>query len=619
VLTLDGGVQIALGPALSKAGEGTIHEVVDRPEWVAKVFHSGLNDLAAKLDKVAAMIGSPPPGAIQHDAFVVLAWPMHLLESDRGAIGYVMPRIDTATAVEIHTLSNPSNRANPLPTAPQWPKNAAWHHLVNVAANLCFAVETVHSVDAVIGDFQERNILVSDTTRVTLVDCDSMQFTDPSGRQFLCGVGRPEFTAPELADVDLRSHPRSTPSDLFALAVHIHQLLMGGNHPFMRGVWTGKGEQPEALALAKAGHWAGGLSSQLHTHPLAPPIIFLPNEIQLLFTRAFSIGARNPAERPTAAEWRSALLGIGITKCPRQVHDIPAECAVCPWCDIDEERADRKRQRSSPSPPPAASAQVAWTASSTRSPSPAAAQAAAPKPSPPQAWQKLASSAPPKATSFDGVSAREVAQLASPGARAPLAALAVILAVVAIVVLVFYIKDGRLPFPRNTLASSSPSSPAAARGVPDVKGQASADAIGALQSRGFKTRTQQKPDSTVPPDHVIDTEPAGNVTALAGDEITLNVSTGPEQGDHPSLPDGAEICPREGGPAFRHSAVGPHTSCDFADSVRGTANTTALLEQGKPDTIDVLNTSWTTTISVTCAVEMVMTCRGGTNLVVYLY
>ncbi len=46
--------------------------------------------------------------------------------------------------------------------------------------------------------------------------------------------------------------------------------------------------------------------------------------------------------------------------------------------------------------------------------------------------------------------------------------------------------------------------------VPDVSGQASADAIAALQNDGFKTRTQQKPDSTVPPDHVIDTEPGAN-------------------------------------------------------------------------------------------------------------
>ncbi|MGE0214893.1 Stk1 family PASTA domain-containing Ser/Thr kinase [Mycolicibacterium sp.] len=71
--------------------------------------------------------------------------------------------------------------------------------------------------------------------------------------------------------------------------------------------------------------------------------------------------------------------------------------------------------------------------------------------------------------------------------------------------------------------------------VPDVRGQASADAIAALQNRGFSIRTQQKPDSTVPPDHVINTEPDANTAVAAGDEITLNVSTGPEQREVPDV------------------------------------------------------------------------------------
>ena len=71
--------------------------------------------------------------------------------------------------------------------------------------------------------------------------------------------------------------------------------------------------------------------------------------------------------------------------------------------------------------------------------------------------------------------------------------------------------------------------------VPDVKGQVSADAIATLQNRGFKTRTQQKPDSTVPPDHVIGTDPRRHSSVGAGDEITVNVSTGPEQREVPDV------------------------------------------------------------------------------------
>ena len=71
--------------------------------------------------------------------------------------------------------------------------------------------------------------------------------------------------------------------------------------------------------------------------------------------------------------------------------------------------------------------------------------------------------------------------------------------------------------------------------VPDVRGQVSADAIASLQNKGFKIRTQQKPDNTVPPDHVIKTDPAGNLSVNAGDEILISVSTGPEQREVPDV------------------------------------------------------------------------------------
>ncbi len=343
-LRLADGARVELGALLAKAGEGSVYEVVGRPDSVIKIFHPALGDLAAKVDKVAAMAATPPPGAVQSDGFAVLTWPQQLVLKDDRPVGYLMARADTATAVEIHSLSNPSNRANPLPGSPQWTTDADWAHLVNAAANLCLAVQVVHRVDAVIGDFQERNILVSDTTRVTLVDCDSMQFTDKNGRQFLCGVARPEFTAPEVAVLNLRTQAREQPSDYFALAVHIHLLLMAGNHPFMRGMWNGLGEQPSALELAKSGDWAGGLNSRLQPHPLAPPPTFLPATIQALFSRAFGDGVTDPNLRPSAEQWREALLAIIFTRCTGgSAHQIPKGCAQCPWCDIDNERQKRRR------------------------------------------------------------------------------------------------------------------------------------------------------------------------------------------------------------------------------------------------------------------------------------
>ena len=382
---LSTGADITLGTVLAAAGEGSIHEVVGRTEWVAKIFHADLPRLDEKLEKVLAMTATRPDGAQQRDGFTVLTWPLYVInDCDRRPVGYVMSRVDTTNAVEIHVLSNPSNRANPLPSAPQWPRNAAWRHLVSVAANLCVAVDAVHRVGAVIGDFQERNVLVSDTTRVTLVDCDSMQFTSAAGREFLCSVGRPEFSAPELAQLDLGSQTRTNSSDLFSLAVHVHLLLMGGNHPFLRGVWTGPGEQPNALTLASQGDWAGGPGSKLHTHPLAPPVSFLPNEIQTLFVRAFTDGARDPDARPTAEEWRKALMQIKIVSCRRRPeHQIPAGTNhVCPWCEIESVREARIAAtgnvgRTQTAKPPRTEVQQ----SSSQSPRPASTDAAPSSPS----------------------------------------------------------------------------------------------------------------------------------------------------------------------------------------------------------------------------------------------
>ncbi|SBS76211.1 Serine/threonine-protein kinase PknB [uncultured Mycobacterium sp.] len=69
--------------------------------------------------------------------------------------------------------------------------------------------------------------------------------------------------------------------------------------------------------------------------------------------------------------------------------------------------------------------------------------------------------------------------------------------------------------------------------IPDVRGQSQQDAVVALQNKGFKIRTNTKPDNTVPPEKVIDTDPPANSMASAGDDVAINVSTGPEQREVP--------------------------------------------------------------------------------------
>ncbi|GAY13988.1 Stk1 family PASTA domain-containing Ser/Thr kinase [Mycobacterium sp. shizuoka-1] len=69
--------------------------------------------------------------------------------------------------------------------------------------------------------------------------------------------------------------------------------------------------------------------------------------------------------------------------------------------------------------------------------------------------------------------------------------------------------------------------------IPDVRGQSQQDAIATLQNKGFKIRTQPTSDNTVPPEKVVGTDPPANSMASAGDDITINVSSGPPQREVP--------------------------------------------------------------------------------------
>ncbi|MCV7278857.1 Stk1 family PASTA domain-containing Ser/Thr kinase [Mycolicibacterium flavescens] len=119
--------------------------------------------------------------------------------------------------------------------------------------------------------------------------------------------------------------------------------------------------------------------------------------------------------------------------------------------------------------------------------------------------------------------------------------------------------------------------------VPDVSGQASADAIAELQNRGFKTREQRQTDSTVPPGTVINTDPRADSSVDAGEEITLNISVGPEQREVPDVKnltytEAAQRLREAGFDKFRQSAS-PSTP-ELKDKVLGTnppANQTAAV------------------------------------------
>ncbi|MEU8006217.1 hypothetical protein AB0B66_34090 [Catellatospora sp. NPDC049111] len=326
------GRPLATGRRLGAGGQAEVLEIRgSHTEVVKRYFPASLNRDPRLPRRLAAMVAHPPRWR-DANGHPVLAWPTDLALERGHVVGFVMPRIDTARTVELHAVTNMSTRQEP--SMPAWLADFGWRYHVQAALNLAHAVDAVHSLGTVVGDFNERNVRVSQTALVTLLDCDSMQVTDPStGDVFLCGVGRPEWNPPELAGADWSTTVRAPSSDLFALAIHIYQLLLRGEHPF-RGVWTAAGDKPSVPALAARGIWVGA-GGQLTARPGRVGLSVLPDHIDALLRQTFGNGATDPARRATARDWITALRRLAgeLADCPVDpAHQYPAGLSACPWC-----------------------------------------------------------------------------------------------------------------------------------------------------------------------------------------------------------------------------------------------------------------------------------------------
>ncbi len=322
---------------MAVGGQGEVFQVQSPRGVVLKKYKATALSADPTLERrLTAMVSTRPSGWRDHKRRILLAWPMDIVYDTGRFAGFVMPRIDTADTVELHRVANPSDRQTAT-GATDWLRGCTWRYLVLTAANLARATASLHSVGTVIGDFNERNVRVSRNAHVSLLDCDSMQIVDAhTNERFLCRVGRPEFTPPELLGADWKTTIRYPSGDLYALSIHIHQLLLEGEHPF-RGVWTGADDKPSMPALASNGIWSHG-PGPLSPRPRTVDLGILPKEIIELFRRAFEDGARQPSLRPQAREWYSQLRAVadGLQNCrknPRHVYR--GSLQNCPWCSHD--------------------------------------------------------------------------------------------------------------------------------------------------------------------------------------------------------------------------------------------------------------------------------------------
>lgn len=315
-----------LNELLGKGGEGSVFGVDGKPALAAKIFHQ--SPLTPEtMAKLQAMVTRRTQGL---DG--IAAWPRSIVYSPltNEACGIVAPRVRDAR--HLHELYGTSARRRFFP-------QARWFHLVLAARNVAAAFDKLHESNIVVGDVNQGNLLVDETMRVRFIDCDSFQIRN-GDQTFVCPVGTPHFTPPELQGIKLRDVERTVDHDRFGLAILLFHLLFVGRHPFA-GRFFGDGDQTieRAIAERRFAFSKDKAATLMEPPPASLRLDDLPAPIGQLFERAF----RQPdgvINRPAAREWIEQLDSLlahrqSCSFDPAHLYD--SRQAHCPWCRIEDE------------------------------------------------------------------------------------------------------------------------------------------------------------------------------------------------------------------------------------------------------------------------------------------
>lgn len=316
-----GSHELHIDKRIGKGGEGEVFTISNMPGFAVKTYLPGI--VAEREQKIRMMVC-----ARLADNASMVAFPHHVAVDERGTFaGFVMRLVEKHK--EIHELQTPSSRQKHFP-------KADYAFIVRVAMNIARVFAQVHATGCVVGDVNQRGILVSPTATVALIDADSFQVSDGAQR-YLCVVGVPEYTPPELQGKSLKTIVRTIDHDAFGLAVCLFQLLCMDRHPFS-GRFTGHGDMPLEKAIAE---YRFAYSSR-NTGMVPPPGTvrlddFTP-KIAQLFESAFS--PYHAGNRPSAPTWVEALgeLESALRVCSRnKLHRYARNARECPWCRMEGE------------------------------------------------------------------------------------------------------------------------------------------------------------------------------------------------------------------------------------------------------------------------------------------
>ena len=302
------GRDVQLGSQINQGGEGKIYRIVGDQSHVAKIWREPSYERAIKLK---ATIENPPV-AVSASQNIRYCWPQHALYDGRKIAGYIMPAVDTNEFRQSQEFFNETLRKD---TEKKLGVTITEKTLLTTARDLCAAVAEIHAAGHVIGDVNEKNVLINSDGNVRIVDIDAIQIYDPqTNATHRCTVGRDEYTPPRLQGQSLDLVDRTTDDDCFGLAVMIFKLTMGGRHPF-----TSRLSRDDDTAITGIGEKIKNEYFPYNQDDTVPDQYKVAveeykqawdnsrDQIRTLFLQTFDPFETRNRPRPTATEWTDEL------------------------------------------------------------------------------------------------------------------------------------------------------------------------------------------------------------------------------------------------------------------------------------------------------------------------
>lgn len=330
-ITLNGKILTFEDKPLSQGGEGAIYKQYDELGHgdigdLAKIFHDGKEN--GKEEKIKAMLSIPSPTPSTN-----FAWPKEILYdvSTGGFRGYVM-----------YMKYNKEELGKIAVADCKYRKEKGWLFYLSIAKSLAQTVAGLHKINQVIGDLNDKNVLVDmESAQVTLIDNDSFHITSNDVTHRCC-VGMGEYIAPEIQGINFReaSLPTFTAStDNFSLAILIFKLLMNGLHPFASAT-IDENSIEENIKNGRSPFFLNENKGKSIEPPYAPPVDIIQSKLYKLFKITFNDSLGAPKKRPTAQDFYDALdsfsIESNIEKCKIGSHVYPKGMPSCPWCYVED-------------------------------------------------------------------------------------------------------------------------------------------------------------------------------------------------------------------------------------------------------------------------------------------